>query len=135
MFNNYYDQEHIRVYDNGGASGTHEQASAQIAMSGSEKNGTDAGQTRDVDQRETRQTKPEHTVRNGTHNQPTNVSPATIEHYLKGMKYPADKERLLEQARSNHAPEDVIRVLGAFEEKEYNGVVDVNKEIGKVESH
>jgi hypothetical protein len=77
----------------------------------------------------------EQNSREGSQSRSTNVSPATIEHALKGMKYPADKKMLIAQAQSNSASEDVMDILNQFEEKEYNGVVDVNKEIGKVESN
>jgi hypothetical protein len=63
---------------------------------------------------------------------PKKASPAAIENYIKGIKFPADKNKLIEQAERNKAPSDVINVLKKFEEKEYHSPIDISKEVGKV---
>jgi hypothetical protein len=64
---------------------------------------------------------------------PDKASPATIEKYLKGIHYPAQKEDLINQAENNGAPQDAMNVLNRFEDKEYDSTVDVAKEVSKAE--
>lgn len=61
------------------------------------------------------------------------ASPVAIENYLKGIKYPADKNKLLEQAKNNKAPQDVMNILNKFGGKEYNSPIDVSKELGNLQ--
>ena len=61
------------------------------------------------------------------------ASPAEIQKYLSGVDYPADKEDLLEAARSKDAPEEVLDALAQLGEKEYASPAEVMQEIGKVE--
>ena len=68
----------------------------------------------------------------GTGN-PDKASPAAIEKYLKGIHYPAQKEDLVSQAKSNGAPQDVMNVLNRFKDKEYGSTVDVAKEVSNAE--
>jgi len=63
------------------------------------------------------------------------VSPATLEHYLKGIHFPCDKQDLIQQAQSNNAEKDVLSVLDQFEDGQYNSVVEVAKEVGQIEGH
>lgn len=69
----------------------------------------------------------------GGRGNPEKASPAAVERYLKGIHFPAGKEDLIRHARENEAPEDVLHVLGQFEEKEFHTVVDVAKEVGRIE--
>jgi hypothetical protein len=52
-----------------------------------------------------------------------------VEKFLKGIRYPANKEKILDQAKKNKAPETIINLLNKFEEIEYKGPIDVSKEI------
>lgn len=61
------------------------------------------------------------------------ASPAAVERYLKGVDFPCDKDDLIEQARGNGAPSDVIHVMEGFSEKEYGSPVDVAKEVSRVQ--
>jgi len=61
------------------------------------------------------------------------ASSAMMERYLKGVLFPAEKEELIQQAKSNNAPEDVLRVLNRLEEKDYQTAIDVSKEVARVE--
>ena len=47
------------------------------------------------------------------------VSSFKIEKFLKKIHYPARKEKMLAQAKSNKALETIISLLNKFEEKEY----------------
>ena len=64
---------------------------------------------------------------------PDKASPAAIERYLKGINFPSNKQGLISRAKENNAPDDVLRVLDRFEEKDYHTVIDVSKEVGRVE--
>lgn len=64
---------------------------------------------------------------------PEKANPTEIERYIHGASFPADKNRLLQQARINQAPQDVINVLNKFEEKQYKSPIDISKELGRVE--
>jgi hypothetical protein len=61
------------------------------------------------------------------------ASPIAIEKYIKGTDFPADKNQLLQQAKNNKAPEDIINTLNKMEEKEYRTPIDISKEVGKIE--
>lgn len=63
---------------------------------------------------------------------PQRISPAVVEKYLKGIKYPSNRENLINKAEENSAPTDVIKVLNKFKEKQYHSTIDVSKEIGAV---
>lgn len=47
-------------------------------------------------------------------------SPTTVQKFLKGAEYPADREDLLAVAVDNDAPEDVIEALDALEETTFD---------------
>lgn len=59
------------------------------------------------------------------------VSPAKIQQYLKGAHYPSSKQDLVELARRNNAPDDVMSTLEMITDKQYSSPVQVMKEIGK----
>lgn len=69
----------------------------------------------------------------GGRGNPEKASPAAVERYLKGIHYPASKGDLVNQAKQNGAPSDVMSVLNRFEDKEYGSTIDVAKEVGNVE--
>lgn len=59
------------------------------------------------------------------------VSPAIVEKYLVGMRYPAEKEKLVINAQSKNAPEDVMSVINKLPDKTYTSPIDITKE-GKI---
>lgn len=61
------------------------------------------------------------------------ASPVAVERYIKGIDFPAGEVELLEQARSNQAPEDVLHVIEQLPDQEYQTAVDVAKGVGQVE--
>lgn len=69
----------------------------------------------------------------GGRGDPEKASPAAVERYLKGAKYPAKKAELQKRAKENGAPSDVMHVIERFEDKEYHSPIDIAKEVGKVE--
>ena len=61
----------------------------------------------------------------------TGMSPARVQGYLRGVGYPASKSRLLERARLNQAPDEIVRALERVAEGDYQRAVDVTREIGR----
>ncbi len=61
------------------------------------------------------------------------ASPAKIQHCLKGAHYPMDKEGLVNLAKKNQAPNDVMSILDLIPEKEYISPAHVMKEVGRKE--
>lgn len=56
------------------------------------------------------------------------TSPIEVQKALKGMDYPAKKQDLIEKARKNGAPQEVMKVLENLPDKEFENAVDVSKE-------
>lgn len=61
------------------------------------------------------------------------VSPAQIEKHLGGIDYPASKQKLVQHAREQNAPEEVMQVLDRLPEQEYGSPADVAKGVGQAE--
>jgi hypothetical protein len=61
--------------------------------------------------------------------QPT---PITVEGYLKGVHYPTKKEDLLQLARQNNAPQNIMDTLNKLDRKDFKSPIDVSKEVSKV---
>jgi hypothetical protein len=59
-----------------------------------------------------------------------NVSAAELQECLKGVDYPADRNELIEAAKDNEAPQNVMVFLERIPDKEYETPVDVSKELG-----
>ncbi len=57
----------------------------------------------------------------------------TIESYLEGLNYPASRQDIVDTAKSNGAPDDVLATLRQFSDRMYNSPVDVSGELGVTE--
>src|SRR5215472_15135462 len=57
-------------------------------------------------------------------------APANVQKYLKGVDYPAKKQELVDQAKKNGAPQEVVQVIQQFPNKEFDGPQDVMKAYG-----
>lgn len=53
-----------------------------------------------------------------------------IQKFLKGMNYPANKMALLEQAKKNNAPANILSSLENLPDKEYRTPAELTKEMG-----
>ncbi len=53
----------------------------------------------------------------GGRGDPNKASPVAVEKYLKGIDFPAEKNDLINHAKGNKAPEDVLHVMENLEEK------------------
>ena len=56
-------------------------------------------------------------------------NPTQIQKFLGGMDYPADRQTILDKARENDAPDDVMQTLEGLPEREYEGPNGVIKEL------
>lgn len=54
-------------------------------------------------------------------------SPSNVQSYLAGTSYPATKQDLVQAARENNAPRDIIQILEKLDEDEFGGPQDVMK--------
>jgi Protein of unknown function (DUF2795) len=58
-------------------------------------------------------------------------SPTEVQKALKGADYPASRDDLIELAKDNEAPEDVVDVLEeSLEDDEYGSPADVMADMG-----
>lgn len=58
---------------------------------------------------------------------PAGQSPIDVTHHLKGIHFPAEKQGLLEQAKKNGAPSEIMEAIEAMPEETYKTVTDVMK--------
>lgn len=60
-------------------------------------------------------------------------SPSNIARFLRGIDFPADRQEILDQARSNGAPGEVLDVLEHIPERDYGNMAELMKGVGEVE--
>jgi hypothetical protein len=58
-------------------------------------------------------------------------SAANMQKFLKGQKYPAQKEELVKTARDNGAPKEIVDWVRNLPEDEFGGPQDVMKAYGE----
>ncbi len=58
---------------------------------------------------------------------PAGQSPIDVTHHLKGIHFPAEKQDLVEQAKKNGAPSEIMEAIEAMPEETYKAVADVMK--------
>jgi hypothetical protein len=56
-------------------------------------------------------------------------TPIELQKYLSGVDYPASKSELLEAAKSNGAPEDLLGALESASQDEFDGPTAVSSAI------
>lgn len=61
------------------------------------------------------------------------VNPLEVQKALEGQDYPASKEELVQHARENLAPEEVVDFLERIDEGLYEDPTDVQAELGRME--
>ncbi|MHB1295182.1 MAG: DUF2795 domain-containing protein [Anaerolineae bacterium] len=61
----------------------------------------------------------------------TDISPIQVQQHLKGIHYPAGRQELLKQAKSNKAPEEVVALIERMPDQTYNSPAEVSKAVGK----
>ena len=60
------------------------------------------------------------------------VSAAQLQMYLKGIDYPASKHEIVQTARNNSAPENVMSFLNKLPERQYRAPTEVEEEFSKM---
>lgn len=62
----------------------------------------------------------------------TSINPITVEKYLKGIHFPADKKDIIKQADQNKAPREVSELLKKFNDGRYKNVTEIAQAIKKL---
>jgi hypothetical protein len=52
--------------------------------------------------------------------------------YLKGIEFPADKQKIVDMAKSKGAPDMVVQWLNKLPNKQYKNSMEVEQEFGKL---
>ena len=60
------------------------------------------------------------------------VSAAEFAMYMKGIDFPADKNKILQTAKSNGAPENVISYMNRLPSRQYTRVTEIEQEFSKL---
>ena len=61
------------------------------------------------------------------------VSASRLAMYMKGINFPADKQMLVNKAKSNGAPDNVMEFMNRLPEKQYNRANEVEQEFGNMQ--
>lgn len=69
----------------------------------------------------------------GTDRRATGHSPANVMKHLKGISFPAQKTDVVDRARENGAPQEVMDFLENLPEQEFGGPQEVLKTFGEEE--
>lgn len=56
------------------------------------------------------------------------ANPIQVQNYLRGAQYPASREHLLECARQENAPQEVMEALESISDREYQSPADLSLE-------
>ena len=59
------------------------------------------------------------------------ISAADVEHAIKGIKFPANRNDLIHQAKNNKEEPEVVQILKDLPENKFNTAVDVSKAFGE----
>lgn len=63
-----------------------------------------------------------------------NFNPANIEKALRGMRFPGDKEAILNKARENGARQEELTALETLPEKNYTNPTEVTEALSEEEN-
>ncbi len=58
---------------------------------------------------------------------PAGESPIDVAHHLKGIRFPAEKQDLVQHAKQNGAPSQAMRAIEAMPEQTYETMADIMK--------
>ncbi|GEC05556.1 hypothetical protein SSP24_32110 [Streptomyces spinoverrucosus] len=57
------------------------------------------------------------------------IRPPDLQKALSGAEYPADRDKLVEVARKNHAPKEVTERISHLGKKKYENPAEVSKAV------
>ncbi len=60
------------------------------------------------------------------------VSAAQLQLYLKGINYPANKQKIVQTAKSNNAPDNVMSFLNRLPDRNYTAPTEIEEEFSKM---
>lgn len=70
------------------------------------------------------------------HNQNTanaaKAAATTIEKYMQGISYPANKDEIIAQARQNHAPSEIMQMLNQVADRDYHNSAEISNEAARM---
>lgn len=55
-----------------------------------------------------------------------------VSQYLRGVNFPADKQKIVDMAKSNGAPDPIVQMLNRLPSKQYNRQNEIEEEFGKM---
>ncbi len=61
-----------------------------------------------------------------------NMSASQIVTYLKGISFPAEKQEIIDMAKSKGAPDMVVQWLNKLPDKRYTSTTEIEQEFGKL---
>lgn len=56
---------------------------------------------------------------------------ADVERFVRDANYPANKRELVDYARRQNAPDDVVRALDRLPEQRFNSAMEVSRSMGE----
>ncbi|WP_414469503.1 DUF2795 domain-containing protein [Methanobacterium sp. ACI-7] len=59
------------------------------------------------------------------------VTAATVEKSIKGINFPASKQDLIQQAKSNNADQQVIQEIENLPQDQFSSPIDISKAFGQ----
>ncbi len=60
------------------------------------------------------------------------INAAQLAMYLKGIDYPASKMDIIQTAKTNGAPDNVVQLLNRLPERQYQRANEIEEEFGKM---
>ncbi len=60
------------------------------------------------------------------------VSAAQLSRYLEGIDFPADKQTIIDTAKSNGAPDNIMQWMNRLPDREYNRANEIEEEFSKI---
>lgn len=75
----------------------------------------------------------QHPAHSQDHRHPGQPNPADIEKAVSGVHYPTTREKLVEQARKNHANTDIIDLVDRLPDHNFDSPAAVAKEISRIQ--
>lgn len=60
------------------------------------------------------------------------MSASQVTMYLKNTDFPADKRQIVDMAKSNGAPENIIQMLNKLPDKQYSNSTEIEREFTKM---
>ena len=64
-------------------------------------------------------------------NKQSHLNAAQVEKYIAGIDFPCDKEGLIDCAKKNKAPDEVLEVMQQFSQKEFNSPMEVAQQFSQ----